>query len=391
MVKAFKEVFPGTPVVYVDAGNFAAVGMASAAVRNEGMIDGLNRMGYAAVMLGERELSEGHEAFLAMRKQAKFPFVSANFVYEDTLEPVVDPYVIREVTHGETKVRVGLLGLTRYNTGFLKATKDGRNIIVASPMERAKKVVPELRARCDLLVLLTGLSISQARQLAVEVPGIDLIVGANGGVLSQERDEAGGVPIVYTGNQGKHLSEIRVFKSATEGRRFDATRRHHYLNKDYPGDDTMQKHVLAILARENDINREMASAEVKRPAVPAGTPMYLGTAACSSCHEEAHEVWKSSAHAHAFRTLIDQNQDFNEECVGCHSVGFGRTGGFVNAKATPILVDVQCEACHGPGSAHVEKPGTGYGTAGARSCLRCHDPENSPEFDFYAAWPAIKH
>ena len=93
----------------------------------------------------------------------------------------------------------------------------------------------------------------------------------------------------------------------------------------------------------------------------------------------------------AFDALVEGNQDFNEECVGCHVVGFGRKGGFANAKATPELANVQCEACHGPGSIHAESPAAGYGAAGARSCLRCHDPQNSPEFDFYSYWPKIRH
>ena len=75
----------------------------------------------------------------------------------------------------------------------------------------------------------------------------------------------------------------------------------------------------------------------------------------------------------------------------CHVVGLGRRGGFINAKATPTLVDVQCEACHGPGQAHADSPAPGYGAAGARSCLGCHTEENSPEFDFFTYWPRIKH
>jgi hypothetical protein len=149
--------------------------------------------------------------------------------------------------------------------------------------------------------------------------------------------------------------------------------------------------VLGVLARENEINRELASAHVPRPVLPAGVAGYVGGETCAACHQEAQGSWEGSGHARAFQTLVDANQDFSPECVGCHVVGFGRRGGFVNAKATAELKDVQCEACHGPGSLHVEAPGGGYGAAGARSCLGCHDTEHSPEFDFYTYWPRIKH
>ncbi|MFQ5766669.1 MAG: multiheme c-type cytochrome [Acidobacteriota bacterium] len=375
----------------MDAGNFAALGIPSAAIRSQGMIEGLNRIGYTAVLVGERELAGGYEEFLKLKEKAKFPFVSANFVFEDDNTPVADPYVITTVTHGSRRLKIGILGLTRYNTGFLKSTRAGRNIIVASPFETVRRLVPDLRSKCDVVVLLTALSISQSRQLARQVQGIDLIIGANGGVVSQDNDTSAGVPIVYPGNQGKYLAEVRLFAASGDDGSIRTKRTFHYLNRDYPVDEKMQDLVDSILAQENEINRNLASAEVKRPVRTPGVASFVGAEACAPCHSSAMEAWRLSSHAHAFKTLVDKHQDFNEECVACHAVGFGRTGGFVNAKATPDLVNVQCESCHGPGSVHVEGPAHGFGAAGARSCLGCHDPQNSPEFDFYTFWPRIRH
>jgi len=125
--------------------------------------------------------------------------------------------------------------------------------------------------------------------------------------------------------------------------------------------------------------------------LPPGTAAYAGAGACLGCHGEIHASWKKTPHARAFESLVNDKQDFNQDCVACHTMGFGRKGGFVNAKATPEFIDVQCESCHGPASLHMEDTARPYGTAGARSCLGCHDPENSPEFDYYAYWPTIKH
>jgi hypothetical protein len=375
----------------VDAGNFSAVGIPGAKVRNEGMIEAFNRIGYTAVLLGEREMSQGYEAFSALREAAEFPFLSANMVFEDSREPLVDPYTIVTVRHGERDIRVALAGLNRYNTNFLKSTPDGRNIVVASPFETARKLVPELREQADVVAVLTALSISQSRQLALEVEGIDLIIGANGGVLSRPHERSGTVPIVYTGNQGKHLSEVRLTLSPAEEASTVSQPHHHYLNRNYPSDPDIQFLVFDILARENEIHRELASADAPQVILPPGTPVYAGAGACLPCHGEIHASWKVTGHAGAFESLVKEQQDFNQDCVACHTLGFGRKGGFVNAKATPEFIDVQCEACHGPASRHIEDTARPYGTAGARSCLGCHDPENSPEFDYYAYWPKIQH
>jgi hypothetical protein len=53
------------------------------------------------------------------------------------------------------------------------------------------------------------------------------------------------------------------------------------------------------------------------------------------------------------------------------------------------LVDVQCEACHGPGSEHV-RDGSYRGRA-VRSCVKCHNAETDPTFDYDEDWPKIAH
>ena len=378
-------------MVWVDAGNFAAVGIPSSEVRTTGIIEGLNIIGYAAVMLGERELASGYDAFLKLREKAEFPFVSANFIFEDDRSTLVDPWVIHTVGEGEKQLRIGIVGLNRYNTAFLKATADGRNIIVASPVKVIREVVPSLAEKTDLVVLLTSLSISQSRQLARQVQGIDVIIGANGGVLSRPEDLSANVPIVFTGSEGKSLAEVRIMLSANPATPHRVQRTNHYLNRDYPQDPELQMLTQEVLSQENSINRDLASAEIERPVIPDTVSTYVGSEACGSCHESALLAWLQSSHSTAFETLVAKEQDFNEECVGCHTVGFGRKDGFVNAKATPELIHVQCEACHGPGSLHVKDTGARYGSAGARSCIGCHDPENSPDFDFYISWPRIRH
>ena len=66
-------------------------------------------------------------------------------------------------------------------------------------------------------------------------------------------------------------------------------------------------------------------------------------------------------------------------------------GGFVNFNATPGLVGVQCEACHGPGLEHAQTKSEDYGFAGGKSCLPCHTKDQSPGYTFAEYWLKIKH
>jgi mono/diheme cytochrome c family protein len=52
---------------------------------------------------------------------------------------------------------------------------------------------------------------------------------------------------------------------------------------------------------------------------------------------------------------------------------------------------VTCEACHGPGAAHVAAEGKAPLEPAKDSCIRCHTAEMSPAFDYEEAWPVIVH
>jgi hypothetical protein len=77
--------------------------------------------------------------------------------------------------------------------------------------------------------------------------------------------------------------------------------------------------------------------------------------------------------------------------------------GYVSVETTPHLKGNGCENCHGPGGGHVSaEAGPDLAlrskqrkvmrvVADDASCLKCHDLDNSPEFDFSTYWPQVEH
>ena len=47
---------------------------------------------------------------------------------------------------------------------------------------------------------------------------------------------------------------------------------------------------------------------------------------------DAYAVWQTTAHAGAWETLTSRDKDFDQTCVGCHSVGYEKPGGSVLGK-----------------------------------------------------------
>ena len=390
----------------MDAGDFTGDLDDPGRMQTDALIEGMNALGYAVVHMSQRELSHGYDEFIKRRDRAQFDFVSANIVWQDSGETLVEPYVIRQVELREgarsRSARIAFLGLTRNNPAFLQTTADGRRIVTIDPLVVADRQMPALKKKADVVVVLASLDLDESRTLARRVPGIDLILGGNGGQRTRTDDfpedtQIGRTRIMYVGDQGKDLGEARLFFGAD--RRIASTQRSSIpLTREWPEDPALAGLMERAKVAVNEHNRARAEAvnpfrEGTRASAPS-PPVehaYKGSEHCGSCHPKEFALWKGTGHARAFNTLTGAHQDFNPKCVGCHTVGYGRPGGFTNAKASPELVDVGCESCHGPGSRHPETIGGGFGRTDTAFCVTCHTRENSPEFDPATYIPRVRH
>ena len=108
-------------------------------------------------------------------------------------------------------------------------------------------------------------------------------------------------------------------------------------------------------------------------AEPPKDAKYVGIEKCKMCHSDVHSAWETTGHGKAFQLLVNMGEEKNEKCVACHTTGFGK-GGFESLEKTPGFTNVQCEACHGPGSAHVGGPSadTIQKNFPAAVCAKCH-------------------
>lgn len=146
----------------------------------------------------------------------------------------------------------------------------------------------------------------------------------------------------------------------------------------------------------DEIEAQLVAARVD--GVP-DTREYAGVDACVGCHPAEYAQWGRTAHVRAYRTLRERAEQRNPDCLACHATGFGEVGGFADPATSQRLLNVQCEACHGPMAEHAReantagrgmKPSPGL-TVNEATCVRCHDEANSPRFDYEEYRPRGAH
>lgn len=83
----------------------------------------------------------------------------------------------------------------------------------------------------------------------------------------------------------------------------------------------------------------------------------IGTFTCGTCHQEKHAGWSLTRHANAFQSLAALGETGTPDCLACHTTGYDTSienNGYDDRppEEKPLLANVQCEDCHGPGSLH---------------------------------------
>jgi hypothetical protein len=225
------------------------------------------------------------------------------------------------------------------------------------------------------------------------VDGIDaVIVGRNAPMLQQGRVIKTTVAC-YGGEQGQYLG--RTILSLDSGTRKVTTGENEVF---ILGPEVGEKAEIASIVKafEDGFNEKQRKIEREKQAEAAARDMeknpdkFLGSEVCIRCHVQQGEQWKSTPHARAWQTLVDNHKDTAQDCVQCHVVGYKQAGGFQSATATPSMVNVQCESCHGMGTQH-EAFNTAPPKVTEAVCVKCHNADNDPKWNFTTKLAKVTH
>jgi predicted CXXCH cytochrome family protein len=124
---------------------------------------------------------------------------------------------------------------------------------------------------------------------------------------------------------------------------------------------------------------------------------------CGNCHVLKQQSWVMTGHAKAWSDVATSGRA-DATCDKCHTTNGATnigpdTAGYLGASsaARRYFQDVQCEACHGPGAAHVSVPDetqpipylVSLDSATGVGCGECHS--GAPHASFYEDWSHGAH
>lgn len=359
-------------------------------------------LGYDAIAVGETDLNYGLQKLKDDAEQYGLPLTCANLVPRggDGSKTVFPPHLVVE----RDGVRFGFVGLLSPQTKVRTLHRDDNSEVkrelsamtytITDPLEAARSAVPRAAAECDVLVLLAHMDMRELEALLPELTDVDFVIlGHNPKTTPVTQPvDVDGVMVYRATPQGQHLGHLTL-TVGEDGTLLDRSHRNYFLDGNVPDDEDM----VALLEEFEQENRETQKLLFARQQLEAGggsggPTRYLGVGACQACHAEEFDVYIETRHAHAYETLASQFVHRDSNCIGCHSTGYGEPGGYSGFRYRGLevdLVDVQCEACHGPGSDH-SRDGSYLETA-IESCTKCHTPEDDPDFDFDTDWPKVAH
>jgi hypothetical protein len=371
------------PVIVADVGGTPRGVSTYDKLKFEAVLRGELVMGIAAHNIGRAEAELGPDYLRRVQQELKVPMISANAADAEG-NPLAEPMRIVEAG-GRRVMFVGVLD-PKYQT---------EKVRIAPPRQAIWKVLQRAAGKFDQVVVLAYMPEDNLRELTENMPEVDVVVGGPTGQPVQPVNPYGYVLLTSATRQGKFMAKLTCSPTGEK----NAKLRGEIVELDgrFADDSKQAENVRQFYAelKRRDLSPKDTSFvdDLPMPVSSRSAATIAGSDACKACHDEDHHSWKKSKHAEAWKSLVEKDAQYNPDCQRCHVTGYGEPGGFETVRNSPKRVGVGCESCHGISSAHCQKTSTRtqWAEQAKEQCLRCHDRENSPKFDYETYWAKIQH
>lgn len=355
-----------------DAAKGSLGGRGQASFKAKVVADALREMHLDAWTPAPHDAEEAEDAWLELAATTGARVVAVNH----DLGGAAVPHVV--LRRGSRKI-----GVTGAIVGDGVPSTPADRAATARALARALAALRDEEAEITV-VLLSG-SRERATHLLEQTPGFDLAVLS----ASESPSDAKAPPPAQLVGKTQVLAPPAGLHGVSEAS-FSSPAAPAVVRKlEMRADSPRSATVAALLDDYRSVVEGLETPRIEQPpGALVARSVYVGSERCTACHDLAHVSWNNTPHARAWWTLQTLRRTRDLDCVGCHTTGYDEPGG-VSGAAVEGLQAVQCEACHGPGSAHCDAPRRHPMQArpSERACRACHYPPHvSPDWDLTRAW-----
>ncbi|HVY61698.1 MAG TPA: bifunctional UDP-sugar hydrolase/5'-nucleotidase, partial [Planctomycetota bacterium] len=251
----------GAGFLLLDAGDVFHGSPEGDATRGVAVVECMNLLGYDAVCLGNHEFAYGVEAFEALAKAARFPFLAGNVARAGAgARPLLPGSIVKEVAGLE----VAIVAATSDATPRMNRPADTAGLVFSPHRAALRALIERARGEADLVIAVTHIGSQEDLAVAASVTGCALIVGGHDHVALEPAPLVGETLVVQTGELGRRIG--RVTLDYDTEKRAVVRREAVLLNlfADAPRSATVAAAVEARRRKELDEAVGTAGAEIRR-------------------------------------------------------------------------------------------------------------------------------
>ncbi len=214
------DVGPNTLVF--DAGDFWQGTFASNRDEGRAIVASMNIVGYDGVVPGNHDFDHGQEVLEQRSAEAQFPFLAANILEQSTNKPPawLKPYIVKEVAG----IRFGIIGLANSGTPVISKASNSKGLVFLNETQALRDILPEVKAKSDLIIIVSHQGADLDQRMAANVPGIDLIVGGHSHTEIKSSRLEGNTLIVQAGAKAQYVGRLELVIDPASKKIVDYTR-----------------------------------------------------------------------------------------------------------------------------------------------------------------------
>jgi LysM repeat protein len=365
----------------LDAGDvFSSIGFLE---KDKFVLSAYKILPYDFIGIGDQEFSNGIDFFEEIKKELKDKLISANIEYQDG-KPLAKKYVVKDI-YG---VKFGITSVAVEDPFAIMPQEKIKQIKVLDYTQALKNIIPILKEKSDIIILLSHLGYMRDVDIAKKFPEINIIIGAHSQTLLKEPETQDKCIIFHPGGNGEYVGYLKLKIDSENKNIIDYSSSLVPLLKDIKGDPKIRS---ILNAYQKFVSFGFKDTCLYSTPIPSEY-IVVNNSTCMKCHEEIGYKWMLTKHANAFKTIIEDGRTNDPECLSCHTTGYCRPDGFTRKPYKKDLLNVGCVECHFVKPEHLnENYENTVEQVNPNVCIRCHNEERDPYFDFEKYVLKINH